>query len=90
VTAKLRKNGTGGKPIPKVTVGTDGASTTTKRKPRSSRGAYELRISAGTHTIAASARRAVCHVGTTDGPPTLTITLASDEVRNIDVYCAKR
>ena len=90
VTAKLRKNGTGGKPIPKVTVSTDGASATTKRKPRRIRGAYELRVAAGTHAITASAGRAICHVGTPTGPPTLTITLASDEVREVDVYCAKR
>jgi hypothetical protein len=90
MTAKLRKNGTGGKPIPKVTVSTDGASETTKRKPRRIRGAYELRVAAGTHAMTASAGRAICHVGTTNGPPTLTITLASDEVRKVDVYCRKR
>lgn len=82
---KVRKDGVAGKYIPKVKV-TIGATTvnTRMKKPK---GGYSKVVGAGFQTISARLGKRACHIGATDGPATLNVTLVADETRTVDVFC---
>lgn len=84
-TRKLKANLTAGKFIPKVTVQLGTLSRTTRNKKKV--GAFTFTVPAGTHEMTATLPNATCHIGATDGPATVDLTLTPDERRTVDVYC---
>jgi aryl-phospho-beta-D-glucosidase BglC (GH1 family) len=85
---QLKRNGKPGKGLAKATVVAGGVSQRTRR--RAPKGGYSLAVVAGTATVSASAGRKVCHVGATDGPRSLAVTITPGAVVTVDVFCGRR
>jgi hypothetical protein len=83
----LKRNGQPGKALPNVTVTAGTVSQRTKR--RRPKGGYSLTAPAGSATISASAGRKVCHVGATNGPQALSVTVGAGTALTVDVFCAR-
>ena len=49
-----------------------------------------LTVPAGTQTISVSAGQKACHVGTTDGPQDLAVTVSAGATLTVDAFCGHR
>ncbi len=85
---KVSRRGRVGGAIANVSVQAENGAraVTGKRKKR----AYILPLSTGMHTISASAKKLVCHIGSVDGPLSLNVMIRDSEATMIHIYCGKQ
>lgn len=83
----VSRRGRIGRPMSGVAVTADGiqTSTTGNRKHR----LYALELPAGSHQLAASARKRSCFINGVSGPAVATVELNASEVVSVDIYCRR-